>query len=108
VLVAPVPRLCPSTIRHLNERATAAAGFACRAETVQLYTAGPTRLRGVHLGDLTQSGGHDGFTDHRRRRAHDLVGERAQRRRMLSEDLMAAGSRWDGSTVSAQNVRKLK
>ncbi|AKK26469.1 hypothetical protein AB431_06930 [Mycobacterium sp. EPa45] len=84
------------------------AGGVPWPETVQLYTAGPTRLGGVDLGDIT----------HSREVVTDLS---------ISDGLvhvtwlanapgdgeccpsiqMAADVRWDGLTVSAENVRRI-
>jgi hypothetical protein len=84
------------------------AGGVPWSETVQLYTAGPARLGGVDLGDLT----------HSREVVTDLsITDGVAHVTWLangSDDAaccptikMAADLRWDGATVSAQNVRRL-
>jgi hypothetical protein len=78
------------------------------AETVQLYTAGPVRLGGVDLSDLTHSREvvsdlaiSDGV-------AHVTWLANGPNDAMCCPSIkMAADLRWDGSTVSAQNVRRL-
>jgi hypothetical protein len=84
------------------------AGGVPWSETVQLYTAGPARLGGVDLGDLT----------HSREVVTDLsITDGVAHVTWLANGpndgaccptiKMAADLRWDGSTVSAQNVRRL-
>ncbi len=84
------------------------AGGVPWPETVQLYTAGPTLLGGVNLGDLT----------HSREVVTDLsISDGAAHVNWLANAptdgeccpsiKMAADLRWNGSTVSAQNVRRL-
>ncbi|MGV0779418.1 hypothetical protein [Mycolicibacterium sp. XJ775] len=84
------------------------AGGVPWPETVQLYTAGPTLLGGVNLGDLT----------HSREVVTDLsISDGVAHVNWLANGpndgeccptiKMAADLRWDGSTVSAQNVRRL-
>ncbi|WP_301120704.1 hypothetical protein [Mycolicibacterium fortuitum] len=84
------------------------AGGVPWPETVQLYTAGPTLLGGVNLGDLT----------HSREVVTDLsISDGVAHVNWLANGpndgeccptiKMAADLQWDGSTVSAQNVRRL-
>jgi len=84
------------------------AGGVPWSETVQLYTAGPTRLGGADLGDLT----------HSREVVTDLsITDGVAHVTWLANGpndaeccptiKMAADLRWDGSNVSAQNVRRL-
>ena len=84
------------------------AGGVPWPETVQLYTAGPTRLGGVDLGDITRS----------REVVTDLsISDGVAHVNWLANGpddaaccptiKMAADLRWDGSTVSPQNVRRL-
>ncbi|MGW4097317.1 hypothetical protein [Mycobacterium sp. NPDC004974] len=84
------------------------AGGVPWPETVQLYTAGPTLLGGVNLGDIT----------HSREVVTDLsISDGVAHVNWLANGpddgeccptiKMAADVRWDGSTVSAQNVRRL-
>jgi hypothetical protein len=84
------------------------AGGVPWLETVQLYTAGPARLGGVNLDDLT----------HSREVVTDLsITDGVAHVTWLANGpndaeccptiKMAADLRWDGSTVSAQNVRRL-
>jgi hypothetical protein len=84
------------------------AGGVPWAETVQLYTAGPVRLGGVDLSDLTHSREvvtdlaiSDGV-------AHVIwMANGPHDAECCPSIKMAADLRWDGSTVSAQNVRRL-
>ncbi len=84
------------------------AGGVPWSETVQLYAPGPARLGGVDLGDLT----------HSREVVTDLsITDGVAHVTWLANGpndaeccptiKMAADLRWDGSTVSAQNVRRL-
>jgi hypothetical protein len=84
------------------------AGGVPWPETVQLYTAGPILLGGVNLGDLT----------HSREVVTDLsIADGVTHVNWLANGpndgeccpsiKMSADLRWDGSTVSAQNVRRL-
>jgi hypothetical protein len=84
------------------------AGGVPWSENVQLYTAGPVRLGGVDLADLT----------HSREVVTDLsITDGVAHVTWLANGpndgeccptiKMAADLRWDGSTVSAQNVRRL-
>jgi hypothetical protein len=84
------------------------AGGVPWSETVQLYTAGPTRLGGVALSDLT----------HSREVVEDLsISDGVAHVTWLANApgdaeccpsiKMAADLRWNGSTVSAENVRRL-
>jgi len=85
------------------------AGGVPWPETVQLYTAGPARLGGVNLGDLTHNPEvitdlpiTDGV-------AHvTWLANRPNDAECCPRIKMGADLRWDGSTVSAQNVRRLK
>jgi hypothetical protein len=84
------------------------AGGVPWSETVQLYTAGPARLGGVNLGDLTHS--TEVVTD---LSISDGVAHVTWLANGPNDPdccptiKMAADLRWDGSTVSAQNVRRL-
>ncbi|WP_135457742.1 hypothetical protein [Mycobacterium sp. DL99] len=84
------------------------AGGVPWPETVQLYAAGPTLLGGVNLGDITRS----------REVVTDLsISDGVAHVNWLANGpgdgeccptiKMAADLRWDGSTVSAENVRRL-
>ncbi|WP_396926372.1 hypothetical protein [Mycolicibacterium sp.] len=84
------------------------AGGVPWPETVQLYTAGPTRLGGVDLGDIT----------HSREVVSDLsISDGVVHVHWLANGpndgeccpsiQMAADLRWDGLTVRAENVRRL-
>jgi hypothetical protein len=84
------------------------AGGVPWSETVQLYTAGPVRLGGVDLGDLT----------HSREVVSDLsISDGVAHVTWMANGpndaeccptiKMTADLRWDGSNVSAQNVRRL-
>jgi hypothetical protein len=84
------------------------AGGVPWSETVQLYTAGPARLGGVDIADLT----------HSREVVTDLsitdgvahvtwLANGPDDARCCPTIKMAADLRWDGSTLSAQNVRRL-
>lgn len=84
------------------------AGGVPWPETVQLYAPGPTRLGGVDLGDITHS--REVVTD------LSIAGGVAQVTWLANGPgdaeccpsiQMAADLRWDGSTVTAQNVRRL-
>ena len=84
------------------------AGGVPWSETVQLYTAGPMRLGGVDLGDLTHS--REVLTDLSITDgvAHVTWLANGPNDAMCCPTIkMAADLRWDGSTVSAQNVRRL-
>lgn len=84
------------------------AGGVPWPETVQLYTAGPTRLGGVNLGDIT----------HSREVVTDLsIADGVVHVKWLANAptdaeccpsiVMAGDLRWDGLTVEIQNVRRL-
>ncbi|MBB3602282.1 hypothetical protein FHT40_001915 [Mycolicibacterium sp. BK556] len=84
------------------------AGGVPWSQTVQLYTAGPTRLGGVDLGDIT----------HSREVVSDLsISDGLVHVKWLANApadaeccpsiVMAGDLRWDGFTVSIQNVRRL-
>ncbi len=84
------------------------AGGVPWSETVQLYTAGPARLGGVNLGDLTHSTEvvtdlsiTDGVTH------VTWLANGPNDPDCCPTIKMAADLQWDGSTVSAQNVRRL-
>jgi hypothetical protein len=92
------------------------AGGVGWPETVQLYTAGPkldmagpTRLGGVDLGDLTH-GGSEGVTE---LSISDGVAHVTWMANGPNDGAccptvkMMADLRWDGSTVVAQNVRRV-
>jgi hypothetical protein len=84
------------------------AGGVPWPETVQLYAAGPVRLGGVDLSDLTHSREvvtdlaiNDGV-------AHvTWLANGPDDAECCPSIKMAADLRWDGSNVSAQNVRRL-
>lgn len=84
------------------------AGGVPWPETVQLYTAGPTRLGGVDLGDIT----------HSREVVTDLsisgglvhvnwLANAPSHAECCPSIMMAGDLRWDGLTVSIENVRRL-
>jgi hypothetical protein len=84
------------------------AGGVPWSETVQLYTAGPTLLGGVNLGDLTHSRevvSDISITDGV---AHVFwLANGPDDAECCGTIKMAADLRWDGSSVSAENVRRL-
>lgn len=84
------------------------AGGVPWPETVQLYTAGPTRLGGVNLGDITHSREvvtgmsiADGVTH------ITWLANGPDDPECCPTILMAADLRWDGSSVNAESVRRL-
>lgn len=84
------------------------AGGVPWPETVQLYTAGPTRLGGVDLGDITHSREvvtdlsiSDGLVHVNWLANAESDGE------CCPSIQMAADLRWDNLTVSPENVRRL-
>jgi len=84
------------------------AGGVPWSETVQLYTAGPTRLGGVDLGDITHS--REVVTD--LSIADGLVHVKWLANAPTDAEccpsiVMGGDLRWDGVTVSIQNVRRL-
>lgn len=84
------------------------AGGVPWPETVQLYTAGPTRLGGVNLGDITHSREVVGDLSISDGLVHvTWLANGPQDAECCPSIQMAADLRWDGLTVSAENVRRL-